>query len=85
MNRLSNEETLSLAMLLTKKLALDLDADDFTSIPDITKLLSDIPLEAFLFAFRQNVGIERTVHHDLDENKHMKKLWNKLAKGVVEL
>lgn len=70
MNRLSKNESYQLAILLCAKLALDLDADDHSSIASVFQMLSDLSVEDVLWAMRTQVGIERCVKHELDCNEH---------------
>ena len=67
MNRLPNEEMLHLAGLLTKKLALDLDADDYSSLAIVADLLMEMPVEMVTSSLAHQIGIERCVRHSLDE------------------
>jgi len=74
MNRLNDEETLALANLLTKKLVFDLDAGDLSSVDTVGILLSDLPVDIFFTAIRIQIGVDRIVKNNLDENK----IWRSL-------
>lgn len=74
MNRLNSTDSLALAELLTKKLAADLDAGDKSSLKSIGLFLLDLPMEDIIISFRKNMGLERIVQHELDEDKTFKKL-----------
>ena len=67
MNRLDTEWSLKFAHILCNKLALDLDADDYSSLPAVSELLMDLPVEAVLAATQHQLGIERCVKHGLDD------------------
>lgn len=74
MNRLSTDDTMTFAMLLCKKLAADLDADDRSSIEVVAGLLADLPADVWLVATKKNLHVYRIAMHDLDLNPDIKKM-----------
>ena len=68
MNRLTKEQQISLASLLSQKLALDLDAGDTSTLDACATVLVEFPNDVFLEAFKKYVNIERIVKHNLDLN-----------------
>lgn len=67
MNRFDKEDSCRFVSYLAKKIALDLDAKDYSSLPVLTDLLMELSEEEMLFAIRSQIGIERCVQHDLDD------------------
>ena len=68
MNRLNVDDATALSVLLCKKLASDLDAEDESSINFVGHLLAELPLESFYFGFKTEIGIERVVRYSLDDH-----------------
>lgn len=61
MNHLDNQDSLELAKLLCKKLSLDLQANDQSSISIIDRLLKDLDPECVLFAFRIHIDLSLAI------------------------
>jgi len=78
---LSNEEGLQLANLLCKKISIDLDADDRSSLDSIGNVLQTLPTEAVLFAVRCYVSIERCIGYCLDEHE----IWGPLLTRINKI
>lgn len=70
------ESTVSLSQMLDKKEATPM------CIAAIGNALETLPSEVVLLAVRQNIGINRLVIHDLDEDPVFGKLLNKINKQV---
>ena len=85
MNRFDNQETFTFAMLLAKKVALDLDAEDYSALPVLSDLLMEFPTEMVAIAVRTHIGIERCVKHSLDEDGPFLKVLVHLNKAEMEL
>ena len=84
MNRLNEQDTQTLANLLCQKWALDLDAGDKSSTQIIIEMLSDLPIKVAWQLVRKNIGIERCVKNDLDEDKNFQ-LLNQKVKEIPEV
>lgn len=85
MNRFPKEESYRFAQFLAKKIALDLDADDYSSLPALVDLLIELPVEEVLWAIRHQIGIERCVCHDLDRDGPFLKLLLFLNEAVKKI
>ncbi len=72
MNRLNNDDSMMLATLLARKLALDLDNNDKSSIEIIAKLLSEFSKEIIILSLRAEVGVTRLILHDMDNDPYFK-------------
>jgi hypothetical protein len=68
MNRLNIDDAKAFSVLLCRKLASDLDAEDESSINFVGHLLAELPLESFYFGFKTEIGIERVVRYSLDDH-----------------
>jgi hypothetical protein len=71
---LSNEETLQLATLLCKKVALDLDTKDYLCLDSVGTILLALPIEVVAFTVRTQIPLSLCVKHNLDEDK----VWGQL-------
>jgi hypothetical protein len=69
-----HKEAGQLALLLCKKLALDLDENDYSSLSAISKLLIEMPVEETKSAVSQQIGLDRVVYHELDEKGSFQKV-----------
>lgn len=67
MNRLDNADSFSLALLLAKKLILDLDAKDYSSVDAIATIMDGMPVE-LVNAFLRIITLDKIVNHSLDEH-----------------
>lgn len=85
MNRLDPEQTFQLAHLLCHKLALDLDAEDYSSVQMVSDFLMECPTELVIQAVSQQVRIERCVKHNLDEDLFFQRVLIRLNDAVDEV
>jgi hypothetical protein len=81
-SRLKPEDSMNLAILLCHKLALDLDANDLSSVSAVSSILSDLPIESVIVAIRSYLQLERIVCHDLDSNNVFRPLLEKMNAHV---
>lgn len=84
MNRLDPEQTYQLAHLLCHKLALDLDAEDYSSVQMVSDFLMECPTELVIQAVSQQVRLERCVKHNLDEDVFFQKVLMRLNDAANE-
>jgi hypothetical protein len=82
MNRLNSEESLSLANLLCKKLALDLDAEDTSKIELTASLLKEFEIEIIIFSIRSYLGIDRIVRYNLDDIPIMEDIFKEINRSL---
>jgi hypothetical protein len=78
MNRLSNEDALQLAHLLCKKLALDIDAEDRSSIKMVVPILLELPLLEVIWPALTEIGVDRASKYNLDVDPDLNELIIKL-------
>jgi hypothetical protein len=78
MNRLNQEDAQSLANLLCKKLALNLDAGDQSFTPLITELLLDFPSDVQRESIKTHLRLSRIIDHNLDEEFFFKQILQKM-------
>jgi|HubBroStandDraft_5_1064220.scaffolds.fasta_scaffold17562_6 hypothetical protein len=84
MNRLSNEDALQLARLLCRKIALDVDAGDRSSIKAIVPILSEFPLLEVVWPALTEIGIERATKYNLDIDPDLNELITKLNSAIPQ-
>lgn len=77
MNRLNPADELQLATLLCKKLALDLDSSDKSSVGIIGQLLLDISIEGVLFAVLTHIGRGIIVANELDADINFREMFSR--------
>lgn len=75
-------EQLVLACVMCHELSLRLDKNDRSLVASVGKALYDFPYEIILVSVRRYVGLERLVHHDLDEHPDWTKTLSNINKVV---
>jgi hypothetical protein len=75
---MSLHEQLLMAMVITKSLALDLDAGIKDRVDATGRALAQFNKEIFLLSVRKNITLERMIRFDLDENPE----WCDVIRGI---
>lgn len=68
MNRLSNDETKNLAILLVRKISSDISDDNYSLIDNVINILLDLPKNEVRFALKQFLSLELIVNKELDDH-----------------